>query len=213
MRLVMSKNRPGRKVLVPCRVVGAIVSAVFALTFWVGSAGAENRIYLECESSQDTFVTNGDMAAESIGDELAALAVPSGDTITENNSLVLSYHEAGQSTSTHAGPGVFQHAGLTVVRPVANSSPLFWKALATGEVWFQCQLTFTRKGSSSSSSDEYLLIRLQEVVITQIEPRAVAQLEMPKMGRSHLEAITLTFRKIRWTNGTANYEHDMESGP
>jgi len=198
---------------VPCRVVGVIVSVVLMLMFWVGPAGAENRIYLKCESDQGTFVTNGDMAAESIGDELASLAVPSGDTITEDNSLVLSYHEGGQSTSSHAGPGVFQHAGLTVVRPVANSSPLFWKALARGEVWFQCQLTFTRKGSSSSSSDEYLRIKLQEVVITQIEPRAVAQLEAPGTGRSHLEAITLTFRKIRWTNGTADYEHDMGIGP
>lgn len=211
MRLVTSENRPGRETLVPCRVVGAIVSAVFALTFWVGSAGAENRIFLRCNSQAET-VTEGDMTAASIGEELADLS--SDPNIPASYSLVLSYHEGGQSTPSHSGTGTFVHYGLTVVRPVASSSPLFWKGMVNGEVWPKCELSFTREDKSGTSV-EYLMIELDSVLITQIEPRAVAQLEAPGTGRSHLEAITFLFGKIRWTTfeeGGESFQYTVEMG-
>jgi len=210
MRFVTSENRPGRKALVPCRVVGTIVAAVLALMFWVGSAGAENKIFLECRG-----VTDNDMTAESIGDELASLIDADELDTYSFSSLVLSYHEGGQSTYSPDGSGTFVHYGLTVVRPVANSSPFFWKALATGESWGKCELYFTREDRGESPNKEYLRITIEDVKITEIEPRAVAQLKATGTGRSHLEAISFTFRKITWSRSNTSgrtFTFNLESG-
>jgi len=214
MRLVMSKNRSGRKTIVPCRVVGAIVAAVLMLTLWAGSASAGNGIFLECEG-----LTSGDLAAESIGNELFSLIDPADLANYPDGSLVLSYHEGGQSTPSDggggSGAGTFLHGGLTVVRPVARSSPRFWKMMAIGTVIPKCTLYFTRQSAGSNTTVEYLKIEIQTVFITQIEPRAVAQLEAPGTGRSHLEAITFTFSRIKWDSTGIQggwFEFDIESG-
>ncbi len=202
--------------LVSCRVVGALVSTIFALTFWVGSAGAENRIYLECDEAGESYVTQGDMAAGSIGEELTSLVGPGALSQFPNSSLVLSYHEAGLSTYLHDGSGAFLYGGLTVVRPVAKSSPQFWKALALGEPWTECILVFTRQKQGSDTNEEYFKIKIEEVLINQIESRAVAQLEAPGTGRAHLETITFNFNKITWTHsgpgGTTEFTFNIDTG-
>lgn len=215
MSLVTSQKRPDRRMLVPYPVVGAIVLMFLTLTFWVGSAGAENRIFLECDQGGSSYVTQGDMAAGSIGEELASLVGSDDIDKFSNSSLALSYHEAGQSTYSHDGSGAFLYGGLIVVRPVAKSSPLFWKALALGTAWADCTLSFTRQPEGSSTSESYFEIKIESVLITQIEPRAVAQLDAPGTGRAHLEAITFTFRKITWSHvfgGNTFFQIDLETG-
>lgn len=196
MCLASSEFRPG-PIPTPFRRIFAAI-ALSGLTLMLGgaSADAENRIYLKCEDANNFVVTTDDMDATSIGEELAPLSL--NEAIDETYSLVLSYSEAGQSTATHALPGVFEHAGVTIVRPYANSSPWFWKAMTTGEVWPECELVFTRKGPSNSS-EICLTITLQTVLVAQIESQAVAQLEASGSGRSDLETITFDF-------GTITYE-------
>ena len=191
-----------------------IVLAFLAVAVWAGSVAGENRIYMRCSDASGS-VTEGDMIAGSIGTELAAVADP--DHQYPYSALVLSYHEGGLSTYLPDGSGDFQHGGITVVRPVANSSPAFWKALTIGAPWTECILNFTRRTQSSDVAEIYFRITISDtVLITQIETRAVAQLASEGTGQTHLETITFAFGRIGWETfgeGATSWLFDLEEGP
>lgn len=217
MKLANTKHQPDLPSFALHRFFGATVTAGLALTLLTGPANAGNWIYLTCEAPISGDITIEDMGVESIGDELAPLADPNGylPPGSYNASLVFSYHEAGLSTASHSGPGVVELAGLTVVRPVAKSSPRFWEAMVKGHV-LECKFRFIREREiDSGPNTPYRIITIKSAVVTKIEPRAVAQLEAPGMGRSHLEAITFTFGEIRWESrdGDPNYTYIVGEGP
>ena len=196
-----------RKGYLPFAVAGLTVAAL-ALA---APAAASNAIYLKCESS--FVVTDGDLAADSIGEELAGQSHPM-DVVAEY-ALVLSYTEGTQSTPQPTGGGVsdYLHSGLTIVRPVAKSSPRFMRALFTGQVWAECELDFWRKGSSDW--EIYMQIKIGTVNVVQIEPRAVTNFESAGSGKNHLEAITFTFKEIEWSQNDGpviSFRFNLETG-
>lgn len=192
-----------RKGYLPFAVAGLTVAAL-ALA---APAAASNAIYLMCGD-----VTSGDLTADSIGDELAGQPHP--ERVEGRWALVLSYTEGAQSTPQGTG-GVsdYLHSGITIVRPVANSSPAFMKALFLGEVWENCELDFWKK--DSSDWEIYMEIFIKNVRVVQIEPRAVTNFESAGTGKNHLEAITFTFSSIQWSEdggGSPKFTFNLETG-
>ena len=186
-------------------MVAGIVLAALALST---PAAATNLIYLRCESATGT-VTAGDLDASSIGEDLAGQSHPM--SVVDDYALVLSYTEGAQSTPLPGGGADYDYAGLTIVRPEASSSPNFLKALFTGEVWTYCVLEFYRRDSSEFK--KYREITMETVNVVQIEPRAVTQFEGAGTGKNHLEAITFSFRKIKWSSDQGpEFYFDLESG-
>jgi len=125
---------------------------------------------------------------------------------------LLSYTGAAHSTPQTGGGADSDHAGLTIVRPTANCSQLFVKALFTGQVWPQCRFEFSRDDLSDES---YLWITIETVNVVQIEPRAATQFNSAGSGKYHLEAITFTSQTNTWreaNEGSLTFRFNLGNG-
>lgn len=94
------------------------------------------------------------------------------------------------------------HAGLTFTKVMDKSSPMIMQALATGEQIKDATFKFYRT-SSSGEQEHYYTVELEEALITDVTPWFPNCLDTANGSISHMEDVTMTYKKITETHEVA----------
>lgn len=94
------------------------------------------------------------------------------------------------------------HTGLTFTKVLDKSSPMIMQALATGEQIKTATFKFFRT-SSSGEQEHYYTIELEEALVTDVTPWFPNALDPSNSSISHMEDVTLSYKKISETHEVA----------
>ncbi len=94
------------------------------------------------------------------------------------------------------------HTGLSFTKVMDKSSPMIMQALATGEQIKKATFKFFRT-SSSGDQEHYYTVELEEALITDVTPWFPNALDPSNAAISHMEDVTLSYKKITETHEVA----------
>ena len=94
------------------------------------------------------------------------------------------------------------HTGVTFTKVLDKSSPMIMQALATGEQIKTATFKFFRT-SSSGEQEHYYTIELEEALITDVTPWFPNALDTSNAAISHMEDVSLSYKKITETHEVA----------
>lgn len=130
--------------------------------FWVGVG------FLVCVSS----LLSGPVHAQDIFFQCSAqgnnLNNGEGGWTHEGWGVVISYLEGAQRDMAQdgSGAGPFQHSGVTVVKDLTKSSPLYMDALYQNTTMELCTIKFFRPSSTPGEAENYYMIALTNAKVT-----------------------------------------------
>jgi len=104
--------------------------------------------------------------------------------------------QSGQPTGTRI------HTGLTFTKVLDKSSPMIMQALATGEQIKKGTFKFYRT-ASSGEQEHYYTIEIEEGLVVDVTPWFPNALDPNNGSISHMEDVTLTYKKITETHEVA----------
>jgi type VI secretion system secreted protein Hcp len=90
------------------------------------------------------------------------------------------------------------HGPLTITKEYDKSSPLLYKALCTGEHLKEVTLKWYRI-DQTGKEQHYFTHTLEDAIIVQIKPYTPLVFLRENEPYRHMEDISFTYRKIKWT--------------
>jgi len=100
------------------------------------------------------------------------------------------------------------HDDLTISKEVDKSTPKLYKALCEGERLTEVELSWYRPSGMSGNKEQYYIIRLENAIITGIEPCSPQRLDMSKEGYQLMEDVSFAYERIIWTWKPDGIEHE-----
>lgn len=97
------------------------------------------------------------------------------------------------------------HGPITITKTFDKSSPLLYNALASGELMTQCQVNWYRT-SSTGLEEKYFSITLEDAIIVDIQSYMPHCQDTSQSHLTHMEDISISYRKITWSHLIANTE-------
>jgi type VI secretion system secreted protein Hcp len=107
------------------------------------------------------------------------------------------------------------HHPLQITKRIDKASPKLYRALVTGERLSEVIIKWYRITQSGGGGQEhYFTTKLEEAVITDIKVWFPLTMDPTKRDCSHLEDVSMTYRKIVWTwvDGGIECEDDWRAG-
>ncbi len=100
------------------------------------------------------------------------------------------------------------HGPVQITKVFDKSSPLLYSALTSGERMKKCKIDWYRT-SSTGTQEHYFSIELEDAIIVDIKANMPNCQDPGQAHFTHLEDISLTYRKITWTHevsGTSGHD-------
>lgn len=134
----------------------------------------------------------------------------------ENSSLV---QEFGSNVLIPTDPqtgqasGRRRHEPIVFTKRIDKASPKLLQALATGETLTEVRFEFYRV-DPMGGQQKYYTIKLEQAVLVDIKQWFPITADHTRANYSHLETVSLTFRKIIWTwvDGGIESQDDWQTG-
>ena len=136
----------------------------------------------------------------------------------EGSSLVQAFsHEVTIPRDPQSGmaSGRRVHHPLTITKRLDKASPKLFKALTQGEHFSEVTVKWFRIVQAGGGGQEhYFTTKLEDAVIVSIKQWFPITMDTTKRDYSHLEDVSLTYRKIVWTwvDGGIESEDDWRAG-
>jgi type VI secretion system secreted protein Hcp len=152
--------------------------------------------YMSIEGQTQGPITQGAFTADSVGniwqegheDEILVQAF-------KHSVIIPRDPQSGQPSGQRV------HQPLTITKAYDKSSPLLFTALTTGEV-LSCEIRWYRT-SVEGKQEHYFTHKLTDAVIVDIKAY-MPNCQDPAMASfTHLEDVSLSYRKIEWTHEVA----------
>ena len=99
--------------------------------------------------------------------------------------------EADVSGGGGSGKANFQE--LTITKRLDKSSPILMEACATGKTTPKLILSLTRSGGSDGGETEYLVIRMEDVLVTSVSTGGSSDADRP------IEQFSLNFTRVEFS--------------
>ena len=153
--------------------------------------------YLTIEGANQGDLSGGASSADSIGtmskasheDEIQIQGFTSDIQVPRDP-------QSGQPTGQRV------HLGITFTKVFDKSSPLMYQALATGEQIKKCVFQWYRT-APTGEQEHYFTIELEEATITEVKTYMPNCLDPANGPFTHMEDVTLSYKKINWTHEVA----------
>lgn len=153
--------------------------------------------YLAIEGSTQGNITQGALTADSVGniwqeahqDEILVEAF-------SHTVMVPTDPQSGQPTGQRV------HRPLTITKVYDKSSPLLYQALTSGERLTKVEIKWYRT-TMEGQQEHYFSHELEDAVIVDITARMPNCQDPGQAHFTHLEDVTMTYRKITWTHQVA----------
>ncbi len=100
--------------------------------------------------------------------------------------------------SRGASTGRRVHRPLTVTKEIDSSTPMLYQALCTGERLTEVTLDWYRI-DESGLEELYYVVYMENVIINRVRPWMPNALDGNNSGMRHMEDVSFTYEKIRWT--------------
>jgi len=97
------------------------------------------------------------------------------------------------------------HKPVVITKVFDKSSPLMYKALASGEMLPKVEIKWFRT-SPEGKQEHYFTTKLEDAIITNITARMPNCQDPSQAHFTHLEDVSFTYRKIIWTHEKAGTE-------
>ncbi len=156
--------------------------------------------YMFIEGETQGVITEGCNTPESIGNDF--------QSEHENEFMVQAFeHKVYKPYSPQHGQptGPREHGPLDVTKVFDQSSPLLYTAMVTGERLPECVITWYRTDTDGTET-AYFTHTLTDALIVSIEAY-MPNCQDPNLKHfTHLEKVSLTFRKIKWTHTDGSTE-------
>jgi len=94
--------------------------------------------------------------------------------------------------------GKRSHEALTITKTYDKSSPKLYQALCTGERFSEVVIKWYRI-DPTGAEEHYFTHRLEDAIIVDIRPWMPNCLDPATESFSHMEEVSYTYSKIRWT--------------
>ena len=94
------------------------------------------------------------------------------------------------------------HSPVVVTKIFDKSSPQLYQALATGEVLTECKIKWYRT-SQTGHQEHYFTIDLVDAILVSIKASMPNCQDPGQAHFTHLEEVSLAYRKITWTHEIA----------
>jgi type VI secretion system secreted protein Hcp len=153
--------------------------------------------YMTIEGANQGDISSGASSADSIG-TLSKASQENAIQVQEFEMVVTvpKDPQSGQPTGQRV------HKGARFVKVFDKSSPLLLQAIATGEQLTKVTAKFFRT-APTGEQEEYYTIELEEAVLTDYRPYFPLALDANNASISHMEEITMSYKKINVTHEIA----------
>ncbi len=94
--------------------------------------------------------------------------------------------------------GKRKHGPLTVTKKYDKSSPKLYQALCTGEHMKDVTIKFYRT-TKVGHEEHYFTTALEDAIVVAMEPYTPITLESTSGQYGHMEKVSFTYQKIKWT--------------
>lgn len=150
--------------------------------------------FMKIEGTKQGLITGGAFTAASVGntfvkgheDEFMVQAF-------DHEIIIPRDPQSGQPTGQRV------HGPVTVTKVFDKSSPLLYTSLTSGERLTKCTISWFRT-SAAGTQEKYFTTELEDAIIVNIHA-FMPNCQDPNMKSfTHLERISLTYRKIIWTH-------------
>jgi len=94
------------------------------------------------------------------------------------------------------------HRPFIITKVFDKSSPLLFNSLVQGERLTKCELKWYRP-TTAGGSEHYFTIALEDAIITDIQSNMPHCQDPANAPFTHLETVSLSYRKIEWTHEVA----------
>jgi type VI secretion system secreted protein Hcp len=119
----------------------------------------------------------------------------------ENTVLVYALDHAisiPRDPNTGLGSGKRLHGPLTITKMYDKSSPKLYQALCTGEHMKDVNLKYYRI-TKQGTEEHYFTTTLEDAIVVGMEPYMPITLESSSDPYGHMEKVSFTYKKIKWT--------------
>ena len=153
--------------------------------------------YMKIEGANQGDMSSGATSADSIG-TLSRSAMEDYITVQEFelNIEVPTDPQSGQPTGRRV------HKGARFVKYLDKSSPMLLQAIATGEQITKLSMEFYRV-NTSGEQEHYYTLELEEATLVKLTPHFPNCLDSDSASYSHMEELTLSYKKINVTHEVA----------
>jgi type VI secretion system secreted protein Hcp len=114
---------------------------------------------------------------------------------------------------TGQASGRRRHNPITFTKRIDKGSPKIHQALCTGETLTEVRFEFYRV-DPMGGQEKYHTIKLTQAVIVNVRQWFPITADHTKSNYSHLETVSMTYRKIEWTwvKGGVTSQDDWQTG-
>jgi len=159
--------------------------------------------YMTIEGELQGLITSGTFTEESVGnvyqegheDQILVEAFDHNVTLPRDP-------QSGQPSGQRV------HQPIEITKVFDKSSPLLYSALTSGERMKKCKIDWYRT-SATGTQEHYFSIELDDAIIVDISAKMPNCQDPGQAHFTHLETVSLTYRKITWTHevsGTSGHD-------
>lgn len=153
--------------------------------------------YMKIKGKNQGEMSSGAMSADSVG-------TMSKSSFEDYIQVQAFKHQIMVPTDPQSGQpsGVRTHRGMSITKVYDKASPLLYQMLATGEQIEELTIEWYRT-SASGEQEHYFTTKIEEGTIVDITAHMPNCLDPANGPFTHMEDITISYKKIEWTHEAA----------